>query len=159
MAARRRSTTMPEERQLGFSIYTYGEDLIEDNARDKMDVRYGEPEFRSQVLKRRLMTADGKITERGWEVLNRDVLTLERNAMAWLRRTFRSAVDHGHDSYGDLVGYVWASLADREQRKLVMQVMDGLDEKVELDDVPDAFKGVSEFGRVVLGGAINFEKP
>lgn len=158
-AVRRRAATatiMTETVPIAFGIYTWGEDLIAANARDKLDVRYGDADFRTNVLRLGLMDSKGTITEKGWEVLNRDLTTLERNAMAWLRRKFFSARDDGHDSHGDLVGTVWADPRDIEQKKLLDIVRDGSEEKIDLGDIPNGYKGVSEFGLSVLGGDINF---
>jgi hypothetical protein len=157
MAASRRPA-IDATRQLGFSISTYGEDLVEDNARDRMDARYGDPEFRRNATRMKLIGPNG-ITERGWAILNEDIMKLERNALRWLRNNFGSVRDEGHDSYGDLVGVVWWDPRNRKQRDLVET---GISERIDMTDssygnlANTVWEGVSPFGQSLLGGQINF---
>lgn len=163
MATARRSA---DTRPMGFNIHIDNEDLIESNVRDKMDPRYGDADFRKKALARigsmlNLVTSKGAITERGWEVLNRDALKLEANALAWLRSKFPTVRDEGHDRYGDLVGVLWYDPRNRSQNTIVET---GLNERIDMVDstygdlANSVWKGVSEFGQSVLGGAINFER-
>lgn len=160
-----RVTRSPES-SAGFSIAIYAEHLIEDNARDRFSrrARHGDAEADAEARSHAIQAGywngeDEEITEKGWETLNEDVLKLERNALAWLRKNFASAHDEGHDGYGDLVGTVYFDKNNERQSELIE-----LGEKDRIDmvdtsygDLGDtAMNGVSDFGANVLGGQINF---
>src|SRR5208337_1893174 len=91
------------ERDGGFAIATYDEHHIDSNADERFGIKYGDAQERKHFKALGLLDAAGKIAPSGWAQLNKDVLTLERNAMAWLRKSFTSARDEGH-SDSDLVG-------------------------------------------------------
>jgi hypothetical protein len=133
----------------GFAISTYIQDLVEANAADSAH-RSG------QARRDGLVTGTGGITQKGWRVLNKDVQKLELNSMEWLRKIFENARDEGHS--GDdkaLVGTFWFDTSNKNQVDLIEL---GINEHIDINDVSygDFWKGVSDFGRSVLGGAINF---
>jgi hypothetical protein len=148
---------------VGFTIYTEDERTIEDNARDKYGPRGDDPEARQEFLKEGLIDEEGQITAKGWEVLSADVGRLEENSMRWLRKHFVSAVDHGHDSRGDLVGLLTYDKANKKQREVVDLGREG-NERIDMVDssygglADSAFDGVSDFGGSLLGGAVTFER-
>ncbi len=147
----------------GFAIGTYSEDLIQENACEHFDPKR-EVERHGEMLAAGMIEADATITPKGWEVLNADVLTLERNALAWMRRKFVSAVDHGHDEFGDLVGAFSFELGDVAQAELVdLASKRGRSERIDMSDrsfgdlCETVWTGVSDFGAAILGGAITFD--
>lgn len=147
------------EATAGFSVHTDHEDVIKDNARDRFGPDYGDAAERAKRMKAGLVDAQGKITDRGWEQLNKDVSTLERNALAWLRKTFGRVSDQGH-SDGDLIGGL--SFDPRSPAQAYNIVM-GKGERVDFSDASygdfarsGAWDGVSIFGQDVLGGHITF---
>jgi len=163
-AASRKRTTPRAERTAYFAISTYTQDVVEANAEDTFGPR-GEPDGRRTAMADGLVDEAGAITPQGWEVLNQDVMKLERNSLAWLRKKFVFARDDGHDSRGDLlVGTVWYDAGSRAQRELIDL---GESERVDMNDptygdlsrtVWDDPADVSWFGELVLGGGINFQK-
>jgi hypothetical protein len=154
------------EAQAGFAIGTYDQGLIEDNARDRADSRYGDPEWRDEMVHLGVLTRDGTITDKGWALLNRDMEHLEGNALAWMHATFNSAQDHGHGGHGgeELVGNFWFDPTNYDQAWLVELASDspGRSERIDMTDASfgdlanTAFNEVSAFGSAVLGGQINF---
>jgi hypothetical protein len=143
----------------GFDIHTDHEDVVEDNARERFGPDYGDAADRAKRLKEGLVDEKGKITRRGWDLLNKDIATLERNGLAWLRKTFGNASDQGHDAQGGLIGSVsFDPLNVAHARNILM----GKNERIDFSDASygdfarDAWKGVSDFGQEVLGGSINF---
>jgi hypothetical protein len=157
-ATKKKLSTM--EATAGFSVHTDHEDVINDNARERFGPDYGDATERAKRMKAGLVDAQGKITDRGWEQLNKDVRTLENNALAWLRKTFGRASDQGHDSYGDLIGGL---SFDPRSSKHAHNIVMGKDERIDFSDASygdfarsGAWKGVSTFGQDVLGGHITF---
>lgn len=148
-----------EELDGGFAISTYDERQIESNAEERFSPRYGDADDRAKALKAKLIDSKGKITAHGWEVLNKDVLLLEHNSMAWLKKTFVSARDEGHDSHGDLAGTFFFDPSNENQVRLVEM---GENERIDMTDGSygdlshTVFKGVSSFGEALLGGRITF---
>ena len=143
----------------GFAISTYDESHIEDNAEERFGLRYGDAADRADMMSLGLVDAKGKITRKGWDQINDDVRRIERNSMAWLKKKFGSARDEGHDSHEDLVGTFWF-----DPKKLAhAEAIDmGVGERIDMVDTSfgdlghTAFNGVSHFGGLVLGGAIQF---
>lgn len=148
------------EASAGFAIHTDHEDVIKDNAREHFGPDYGEAADRAKTMKAGLVDATGKITDRGWAVLNKDFKTLENNSLSWLRKVFGRASDQGHDSSGDLIGSTSFNPRNATQaHNLVV----GKNERVDFSDASygdfarsGAWKGVSPFGQSVLGGHITF---
>ena len=148
------------EATAGFVVFTYHEDIIKDNARDRFGPVHGDAVERAKRMRAHLVDAQGEITDRGWEQLNKDISTLERNALAWLRKTFGHASDQGHDSHGDLIGSLSFDPHSPEQ---AYNIVIGKNERVDFSDTSygnlarsGAWKGVSTFGQDVLGGHITF---
>lgn len=163
------------EAEGAFGISTYTQQLIEENARDKFGPGSDDPELRKHAGP--YVTDDGEITAEGWEVLNDDVMKLERNAMAWLRKKFHGARDDGHAG-GDgeeLVGSFWFDPENYEHARLVELASEsvpytegrfscsfGRCERIDMSDGSygdlsgSAWDDVSDFGACVLGGAITF---
>jgi len=135
----------------GFAISTYHQDVIAENAKE----RFGEQADPYMVG---LVDPRGHILSAGWEELKRDIATIERNAMAWLRKTFNDARDEGH-SGDELVGTLWFNPRSKKQLSL-LEI--GQNERIDMTDASYgdfarvAFKGVSRLGEQVLGGAIHF---
>jgi hypothetical protein len=150
---------MKDEHSAGFNVHTDGQDLVEENARERFGPRYGDPKDRAEALRHGWVDKNGNITREGWDILVQDLRRLEDNSVSWLRSKFVSVRDEGHDSYGDLIGAIWFDLDDPEQ---VHQLDMGLRERVDMSDssygdlAHSVWKGVSDFGQSVLGGAINF---
>jgi len=86
---------------------------------------------------------------------------LERNALAWMRATFNSVRDDGHDGHDYLVGSFWFDPTDPNQAYLVDLASPG-NERIDMNDASygdlanTVFNEVSSFGASVLGGQINF---
>jgi len=144
----------------GFAIHTDHQDVIEENAREHFGPDYGDAADRAKAMRAGLVDAKGKITDRGWEQLNKDIRTLEGNALGWLRKTFGRASDQGHDSYGDLIG---STSFDPHNATQAHNVVMGKSERIDFSDASygdfarsGAWKGVSPFGQSVLGGHITF---
>lgn len=155
-----RVATAAAEASSGFAIHTDNQGVIEDNARDRFGPDYGDAAERTKAMKAGLVDAQGKITERGWEQLNKDIRRLEDNALGWLRKTFGRAADQGHDSTGDLIGSV---SFDPRSVKQARNIYMGAQERIDFSDTgygdfagSGAWKGVSRFGQDVLGGHITF---
>ena len=160
-----RSTRAAPKREAdaGFAIGTYDAQHIEDNARERADARYGEPEWRDEMARRGLIDQEGEISDRGWAQLNRDIDRIERNALAWMRSTFNNVRDEGHDQYDDLRGTFWFDPTNDTQAWLVeLASPSGHNERIDMSDASygdladTAFTGVSDFGASVLGGQITF---
>jgi hypothetical protein len=159
-APKRSHATKKMEATAGFSVHTDHEDVIKDNARERFGPDYGDSAERAKRMKAGLVDAQGKITDRGWEQLNKDFRTLENNALAWLRKTFGRASDQGHDSYGDLIGGL---SFDPRSSKHAHNIVVGKNERIDFNDASygdfarsGAWKGVSTFGQNILGGHITF---
>ena len=149
-----------KEAAAGFAVHTDDQGLIEDNARERFGPDYGDAAERAKRMKGGLVDAQGKITDRGWVQLNKDISTLERNALAWLRKVFGRASDQGHDSSGDLIGGL---SFDPRTPTQAHNIVVGKNERVDFSDASygdfarsGAWKGVSTFGQDVLGGSITF---
>ncbi len=148
----RRSARPEAERTAGFAIETWDEDLIEAAAEEATSGKGVPAQFKRFVRK------DGTITEAGWEQLNKDVVRLEINALNWLKQNFQSARDEGHNSYGELAGTVWFKPSSRKQLDILEM---GQNERIDMVDSSygdlskTVWKGVSDFGQNVLGGAIH----
>lgn len=141
------------EKSCGFAIGIASEEMIAEDARSFVE-EHGRPKEYERFL-----TKEGAITDAGWKQLNEDIPRIERNAMAWLRKTFNSARDDGH-SGEELVGSVWYDPADERQMELIELAAPGA-ERIDFQDTGfggfrTAFDGVSKFGSLVLGGAIVF---
>jgi hypothetical protein len=143
----------------GFSIGVYGQDVIESNARDSFGPKYGDPDGRKKAMRAGFVDAEGNITAKGWDVLNRDTATLEGNALAWMKKKFINVRDEGHDRYDDLAGTFWFDTENTNQAHLVEM---GVRERIDMTDTSygdlanTVWKGTSPFS-TVLGGAINFQ--
>ena len=147
---------MGHAKSAGFAVGIYSQAIIEENARDKVH------EFGQRGVSK-FVTKQGAITDAGWEQLNRDIRSIERNALRWLRKTFVDARDEGHGSDDDLIGTVWYDPNNADQMELLELASDaGRSERVDMVDASfgdfaeTAFDGVSDFGASVLGGAIVF---
>lgn len=143
-----------DEESVGFAIGV-DDNLIEDNLADSNS---NEKEL---LVDKGLINHDGVITKKGWDVLRKDVLRLENNSVKWLKKHFNAVRDEGHDSHNDLIGSVFY---DPNNTKQVDLVELGMDERIDMLDASygdlanSVWDGVSDFGGMVLGGAINFYK-
>lgn len=153
----------PASASAGFAIHIDDQGSIEDNARDRFGPD-GDPKDVAKMSKVGFIDAEGKITDRGWEQLNKDIRKLEHNAMGWLRNIFGRASDQGHDSTGDLIGDLsFDPRSIKHARNIYMAASEGRQERVDFNDASygdfagsAAWKGVSNFGQDVLGGGITF---
>jgi hypothetical protein len=149
----------PREREGAFAIHVYDQRHIEDNARDTFGPENGEPEDRKEAMKADFVDADGEITPKGWDLLSVDIVKLEKNSFAWLRKKFRSAREEGYGRYDDLVGTFWFDVFDPVQAALVQL---GIDERIDMTDTSygdlgdSVWHGTSKFAGV-LGGHITFQ--
>jgi len=153
------------EYSAGFSISVYNQDLIEENAKDHYSTQYGgDPEDRAKALRKGFINEKAEITRKGFDQLNTDIQRLELNSMKWMRNTFDSARDEGHDSFGDLIGTFWFDPKKVKQAWLVTLASPspGAQERIDMEDSSygdlskTVFQGVSDFGQAVLGGHIAF---
>ena len=149
----------------GFAIHTDHEDVTKDNARERFGTNYGDAKDRAKRMKEGLVDAEGEITRRGWDQLQKDIRTLENNALAWLRKTFSGVRDEGHDAYGDVIGGLsFDPLAVDQARNIYYGAREGRQERIDFNDSghgdfagsAGAWKGVSTFGQELLGGHITF---
>jgi len=145
----------------GFMIGTADERLIEDNARERYGKEYGDQAACRELAKLGFLAYDGTITPKGWEQLNRDIATLEKNALQWLRNTFIWARDDGH--HGDLAGAVGFDPKNAKHAELIdLASSTGRSERIDMSDASfgdlalTVWAGVSDFGANVLDGAITF---
>jgi hypothetical protein len=153
-----------EEASAGFAVHIDHEDVIKDNARERFGPDYGDAAERDKAMKAGLVDAQGKITDRGWELLNKDSRILENNALTWLRKTFGRASDQGHDSSGDLIGGLsFNPRSVKQAHNIYLGAREGRQERIDFSDTgygdfagSGAWKGVSNFGQDVLGGHITF---
>jgi hypothetical protein len=150
-----KKATTAEELQGYFIIHVWPQDLIEENARD----RELDDDERKAMIAHGFIDEDGKITDYGWHRLAIDSRLLEDNSMKWLRATFVSAHDQGHDG-DDLAGIFYWAPSDRKQ----VETLDiALRERIDMTDLSygdlaeNVWKGVSGFGQGLLGGQIQFE--
>lgn len=165
MASRRRTSSRgpvrKREAEAGFAIGTYDQGLIEDNIRERVDPRHGDPVIRREWAEEGLIDANGELTYKGSGVLSQDIGRLERNATAWLAHKFSHIRLDGHDSHGDLVGNVWFDPTNPTHAYLIELASEG-NERIDMADssygdlAHTAFDGVSDFGASVLGGSITF---
>lgn len=90
-----------------------------------------------------------------------DSLRLERNCLAWLRKTFDNALDEGHGGHDgeELIGTFWFDPTDTEQMEWIHQ---GTFESIRmLEHLPYAeaeklLTGLSKFGYGLLDAEIQF---
>jgi hypothetical protein len=159
--------TVGKESSAGFAVSTYSQDLIEENANERFSERYGDSQARNKALREGLIRPGSAtsvaITQKGWDLLNKDVLQLERNAMEWLNKVFNRARDEGHDSREDLVGTFWFDPTKVQHAMPIYLASDwGASERIDMTDASygslarTAFKSVSAFGSQILGGQIDF---
>lgn len=107
----------PEHFECGFAVAIGHESLIEDNIRDRItDKHYTNDKSVQEALKKKWVTPEGNITDKGWVQLNKDIQKIERNAVAWLSKTFSGASDQGHGN-DDLIGNVQVKHTDKKQMK------------------------------------------
>jgi hypothetical protein len=156
-----------KESSAGFAIGTYSQDLIEANADERFSERHGDPAARKKAQREGFIRSAGTteilITAKGWEQINKDVLQLERNALEWLGKVFNSVRDEGHDKHEDLVGTFWFDPTKVQHAMPIYLASDwGSSERIDMTDASygslakTAFRGVSNFGSQILGGAITF---
>lgn len=146
------------KKTMRFAIDFDPEDVIEANAEDNFGESAPE-EDRKKARKRGFVTATGKITQKGWDQLNRDILKIESNVVEWMNKLFVRAYVHGHDSES-LAGIVEYDDADTIQRELIREGKDGIHfADLSYGKYPEfAFKGTSGFS-VVIDGRLFFERP
>ena len=146
------------EQSGGFAIGTYDQNLIESNAEEDFGLKYGHPKARQEAIQLGLINPKGNITPKGWDLLNKDMDRLESNSLAWLRKHFQSVSDQGH-SGNELVGSFWFDDENPDQAEIIEM---GTAERIDMSDssygslANYVWKGVSDFGASVLGGAISF---
>lgn len=151
-----RKRNSSNEKSCGFAIGTYDERMIEEDARAFVEEHELPREFE------KFLNANGTITPAGWEQINKDVSKIERNAVAWLRKTFVSARDDGHTG-NELVGSVWYDPSNKDQMELLelASPSPGRGERIDFQDrsfgnFSSSMDGVSRFGQTVIGGCIVF---
>lgn len=146
------------EKSCGFAISFGSEQMIQSTAHDFVE-EHGVPKSF-----RKFVTKDGKITPAGWQKLTEDILKVESNALAWLRKNFLRVRDDGHAG-DELVGSVWYDPADKEQLALIelASPAPGRGERIDFKDSSyggfsdsESFKGVDDFGYQLLDGFIVF---
>jgi hypothetical protein len=54
------------ESEAGFAIGIYDQSLIEENARERIDPRYGDPDLRQEWTAAGWIDKEGEITDKGW---------------------------------------------------------------------------------------------
>lgn len=148
------SKRVTKERSAWFAVWTYGQSSIEVMVEDGLrDPEYAE--FLALVAADGLLTKQGDITRKGWDVLGNDIGIVERNVLAWMRKVFLSAVDHGHDAVDALVGEVRFDANDIDQ---AWRIHEGKQNNFPFIDMEDnAWKGTSSFGMWAIDGAVSFD--
>ena len=154
----------PRESEAGFAIGVYHQSHIEENARERIDPRYGDADLRREWIAAGWIDKKGAITAKGWALLNQDIDRAEHNSLEWLRKKFQHARDDGHDSHDDLVGSFWFDPTNPEHAELIdlASSSPGRSERIDMSDASfgdladTAFDGVSDLGGNVLGGQIVF---
>ena len=149
------------EAEAGFAIGFYGEDIIESNSEERFkDTTASE---KRDMLSSGFVDKRGRVTPKGWDQINEDMVKIERNSVAWMRKKFGAVRDDGHDSYSDLVGNFWFDPSNPDQADLVeLAANTGRQERIDMVDTSfgdlgrTAFDGISDFGASVLGGQITF---
>lgn len=149
----------------GFAIYTSDQGTLEDNARELVyyaTPSIGREEESKSWISDGLITEDGEITNKGWDVYTEGVIKLEHNIVAWLREKFSGASDEGHDTYGELIGSLWADLDNPEHTKYLYDSFGDLfDENwyaydLGREDYEKWFDGVSDFVAWIEDPALHF---
>jgi hypothetical protein len=145
----------------GFAIMTLSEDDVAEMAKTDLGPTHGVKDARNEMMEAGLIDGDGNITRKGWDLLNKDIALLERNALSWLKKTFGRARDEGHDRHNDLVGSFWFDPLKPAQAEMI--VMGSTGGTISMTDasygntLPGmAWKGVSKLGEWVLGGGVSF---
>lgn len=156
---KRGTPTKPtREASAGFAITVYGQQTLEDFARDTFGPN-GDAADREEATRAGLVDANGEITQRGWDQLSDDIGKIEDNSLAWMRQKFLGASDQGHDGYDDLVGNVRFDPTNVDQAALIDL---GTKERIDMVDTSfgdlgdSALNGVSSFGGRILGGHVTF---
>lgn len=90
----------------GFAIHTSDEATIQENWEGIFFSKHGHTE---------------NVPPIDWDVLNKEIMQMETNAIQWLKKHFDSVSDEGHDKYGDLIGTVWMDGSDTKQLRLLKQ--------------------------------------
>jgi len=156
----RRERQAEREAEAGFAITVSDERTIEDWSRE----RFGDPQDRKRAMSAGLVDAEGGVTDAGWKQLTDDIIELERNSLAWMRGKFLRVRDEGYDQYNDSVGSFAFDPTDPEQAWLVelASPSPGRSERIDMTDASygdlsdSVWKGVSDFGSMVLTGHITF---
>ena len=154
---RAKAYTTIDERTCGFAVSTTGQEMIEENARERCSE---DTEDREQWAAAGLVTPpNGEITAAGWEQINKDVETLENNGVKFLERKALHARDEGHGSDGSLVGTLFLNWRNSRHRALVLDPGDTIDDDTVVYRCPEhmsgreyqrMMRGVSDFGAALL---------
>jgi hypothetical protein len=146
-----------KERTAGFAIDCGDDRTIADAAHEAF---VEHESIKELAVDAGYMTSAGEITKAGWEQLSKDVMQIERNCLAWLKKSFPNGVrDEGHDSRDDLVGTLWWNPRSKKQRELLEL---GRDERIDFVDSSygDLYKTVydktSGFSTVIYGSITFF---
>jgi hypothetical protein len=121
----------------GFAIITPDEFVIEDNFRDRRGKKPDEKE---------------------WEQINKDVATIEKNALAYLKKVIGEVRDEGHGGPDmALGGSCWCRWSNNKGLELIYTNRDEEGHQ-DLSSEEDSaiFKGVSEVGLDALDASIEF---
>jgi hypothetical protein len=138
-----------------FSITTGRSSDVDELARAKFGPDGEEPEDREEWFKKRFISEDGTVTQKGWDALGQDARRLEMNAVGWLRKILESASDEGHGDNDELIGGFSFNARDPKQLEIVLL---GVERGISsggycpVDPELDAYawKGVSRFGTFLL---------
>lgn len=105
--------------ECGFDIFTIQEDMLTENWEELMDERKDDPEL--QALYDKYANKEGDISYEGWDRLNEDFITFERNMMKYLEKEYGITMrDEGHN--GDsLIGTCWLDRSNKNAYDFVME--------------------------------------
>src|SRR5208282_5594863 len=118
-----------------FTVGLSDSEVAEDRAMEKFGQDYGDPNDREEAFKAGFIDREGKITEKGWEVLWSDGDKIEKSAFGWLKKKFANVSDVMHGDWpssGDLFdGHVEVDIDDPAQLDLLLL---GVNERIDMDD-------------------------
>lgn len=123
------------ELNCGFAIVTDPQNVIEQNFEER---RGREPNAKE------------------WEQINKDVVTVEKNAVAYLNKVLGKVRDEGH-SGDDLIGSVWCPWTNKKGLEIIWTNREEEGHQDLSNEEDNAFfKGVSKVGTDAFGASFNF---
>jgi len=123
------------ELNCGFAIVTDPQDVMEQNFEER---RGREP------------------NDKEWEQINKDVMTVERNAVAYLNKVLGQVRDEGH-SDDDLIGSVWCPWTNKKGLEIIWTSREEEGhQELSTEEDRALYKGVSEIGLDAFSASFYF---